>query len=402
MEPILDHQAVQDVGVEPSAQWTHIVEEAVTHRVSDIHLSAQRLGCDLLFRIDGKLYPQTQLDPDLSRRLIGHVQSIAGMDVAEHRKPHEGRLKVEIADRQVELRISVVPTLHGQDMVVRVFDRTVGLMEIDELGMLDGQQDTIDDIIERPNGLILVSGPTGSGKTTTMYSMLRLIAGSGRKICTIENPIEYDLQGVSQTQISPRVGLGFAEMLTALLRQDPDVIMVGEVRDAETARTAVRAANTGHLVLATTHASRASRAIETMLFLDVHPFFLATALRCVIAQVLVRTICPECRTELPETGEMLIEPKVREMLTDADEAHLSQGEGCASCHQSGYQGRMGLFELFVPDETTRKMVLNRAPAGEIDEYIAQAETLSLTDVGKLAALRGRTTIEEIVSVLPNL
>ncbi|MFW5690590.1 MAG: GspE/PulE family protein, partial [Planctomycetota bacterium] len=245
-------------------------------------------------------------------------------------------------------------------------------------------------------------GPTGSGKTTTMYSMLRLIAGSGRKICTIENPIEYDLQGVSQTQISPRVGLGFAEMLTALLRQDPDVIMVGEVRDAETARTAVRAANTGHLVLATTHASRASRAIETMLFLDVHPFFLATALRCVIAQVLVRTICPECRTELPETGEMLIEPKVREMLTDADEAHLSQGEGCASCHQSGYQGRMGLFELFVPDETTRKMVLNRAPAGEIDEYIAQAETLSLTDVGKLAALRGRTTIEEIVSVLPNL
>jgi len=402
MDPILDHQAIQDVGGEPSAQWTHIVEEAVTHRVSDIHLSTQRLGCDLLFRIDGRLYPQTQLDLDLSRRLIGHVQSIAGMDVAEHRKPHEGRLKVEIADRQVELRISVVPTLHGQDMVVRVFDRTVGLMEIDELGMLDDQQNVIDDIIERPNGLILVSGPTGSGKTTTMYSMLRLIAGSGRKICTIENPIEYDLQGVSQTQISPRVGLGFAEMLTALLRQDPDVIMVGEVRDAETARTAVRAANTGHLVLATTHASRASRAIETMLFLDVHPFFLATALRCVIAQVLVRTICPKCRTELPETGEMLIEPKVREMLTDADEAHLSQGEGCASCHQSGYQGRMGLFELFVPDETTRKMVLNRAPAGEIDEYIAQAETLSLTDVGKLAALRGQTTIEEIVSVLPNL
>jgi type II secretory ATPase GspE/PulE/Tfp pilus assembly ATPase PilB-like protein len=374
---------------------------AVKHRVSDIHLTAQKLGCNLLLRIDGQLYPQTQLAPELSRKLIGHVQSIAGMDVAEHRKPHEGRLKADVADRNVELRISVVPTLHGQDMVVRVFDRAIGLFSIDELGMLENQQDVIDDIIERPNGLILVSGPTGSGKTTTMYSMLRMIAGAGRKICTIENPIEYDLNGVSQTQISPRVGLGFAEMLTALLRQDPDVIMVGEIRDTETARTAVRAANTGHLVLATTHASRASRAIETMLFLDVHPFFLATALRCVIAQVLVRTICPECRTELPETGEMLIEPKIRELLTDADEAHLSQGEGCPACHQSGYQGRRGLFELFVPDETTRTMILNRAPAGEIDEYIETAETLSLTDVGKLAALRGQTTIEEIVSVLPN-
>jgi type II secretory ATPase GspE/PulE/Tfp pilus assembly ATPase PilB-like protein len=402
MEPILDHQSIRDAGDEPSTQWSYIVRQAVEHRVSDIHLAAQKLGGNLMFRIDGRLYPQTQIDSEAARRLIGHVQSIAGMDVAEHRKPHEGRLKPDLPDRAVDLRISVVPTLHGQDMVVRVFDRSIGLMDIDELGLLENQRDVIDDIIERPNGLILVSGPTGSGKTTTMYSMLRMIAGAGRKICTIENPIEYDLNGVSQTQISPRVGLGFAEMLTALLRQDPDVIMVGEIRDAETARTAVRAANTGHLVLATTHASRASRAIETLLFLDVHPFFLATALRCVIAQVLVRTICPECRTELPETAPMPIEPKVRELLTDADEAHLSQGEGCQACHQSGYQGRMGVFELFVPDETTRQMILNRAPAGDIDEYIDEAETLSLTDVGKLAALRGRTTIEEIVSVLPNL
>ncbi len=402
MEPILSRKQLLEAGPEPSAIWNNIVDSAVHHRVSDIHLLAQKELDTLAFRVDGDLREQAEVPHDLGKRLIGHVKSISGMDVAEHRRPDEGRLKLEAGDRVVELRISVVPTLHGQDMVVRVFDRTVGLIDLPELGLLETQMDAVRDMTDRPHGLMLVSGPTGSGKTTSMYAMLREIAGRGRKIVTIENPIEYDLDHVNQTSVNPRIGLGYAEMLTALLRQDPDVIMVGEIRDAETAVTAVRAANTGHLVLATTHASRASRAVETLLFLGVHPFFLATALRCVMAQALVKTICPECKTELPETAEMIIEPKVREIVEEGESAHLYQGSGCDACHQSGYRGRMGLFEVFVPDEEIRAMILDRRPASELDEAIQRSEALSLSDVGKLAALRGQTTIEELVAELPGL
>ncbi|MFP4052887.1 MAG: GspE/PulE family protein [Phycisphaerae bacterium] len=402
MEPILAREQLLEVGPEPSAIWNNIVDTAVHHQVSDVHLLAQKELDTLAFRVDGDLRKQAEIPSDLGKRIIGHVKSISGMDVAEHRRPDEGRLKLEVSDRTVELRISVVPSLHGQDMVVRLFDRTVGLMDLPDLGLLDSQMDAVRDMIDRPHGLMLVSGPTGSGKTTSLYAMLREIAGRDRKIVTIENPIEYDLKHVNQTSINPRIGLGYADMLTALLRQDPDVIMVGEIRDTETAVTAVRAANTGHLVLATTHAARASRAVETLLFLGVHPFFLATALRCVMAQVLVKTICPECRTELPETAEMIIEPKVRELVQEGESAHLYQGSGCDACHQSGYQGRMGLFEVFVPDENIRRMILNRKPAAKLDKAIQQSETLSLSDVGMLAALRGRTTIEELVAELPGL
>jgi len=294
MHIVFNVREVLPADADPSTVWDALVFSAVHNRVSDIHILAQRQATELAFRIDGDMRPQGEISNEFARKLISHVKSISGMDIAEHRRPTEGRLKVQAGDRTVDLRLSSIPSIHGQDLVVRIFDHTVSLMELTQLGLMREQLDTIYDLIARPHGLILVSGPTGSGKTTTLYAMLQHLSGRARKIVTIEDPVEYDLPGVNQTQVNYRIGVDFAHMLTALLRQDPDIIMVGEIRDEETAVTAVRAANTGNLVLATTHATRASRAVETMLSLGVHPYFLAVALRGVLAQVLVKQICPHC------------------------------------------------------------------------------------------------------------
>ena len=357
---------------------------------------------ELAFRLDGQLHHQGTIEHGLARRLVSHVKTLADIDLGEHRRPTEGRMNLRTGDRPVDLRVSAVPTIHGQDMVVRIFDRTISLIDMAELGLHAEQLDYMQDAIRRPHGLILVSGPTGSGKTTTLYAMLRQLVGGGRKIVTIEDPVEYDLPGVNQTQVNPKIPVTFASLLTAILRQDPDIIMVGEIRDEETARTAVRAANTGHLVLATTHAIRASRAVETMLSLNVHPYFLAVSLRAVLAQVLVKRICTTCSTPLPETAEMIVEEPVRSRLDDPTSVCLHAGTGCHDCYGTGYRGRMGLFELFMPGAKTKQLILHRRPASEIEEVFADDDILTLEQAGKLAALKGQTTMEEIVAILPML
>ena len=402
MEPIFDVQCTVSSDADPTLVWEDIVLKAARTRISDIHLMAQKEGLELAFRLDGDMLPQGMLPHDFGRRLISHVKTVADIDLGENRRPTEGRMKLTVEDRAIDLRVSVVPTIHGQDMVVRVFDRTISLLEMNELGLLPEQQDYLGDMIHRPHGLVLVSGPTGSGKTTSMYAILRRLAGHGRKIITIENPVEYDLPGVNQTQVHPRIGVTFASMLTAILRQDPDIIMVGEVRDEETAITAVRAANTGHLVFATTHATRASRAVETMLSLGVHPYFLAVALRGVLAQVLVKRICPNCKTPLPETADMIVDEDVRRRLPEGTETRLYQGAGCEQCYGSGYSGRMGLFELFMPDDNIKQLILDRRPAIEIERATVKANMVSLDQSGKIAAITGQTTMEQLVDVLPML
>ncbi|HAU38635.1 MAG TPA: ATPase [Phycisphaerales bacterium] len=402
MHIVFNVREVLPADADPSMVWDALVFAAVHNRVSDIHILAQRQATELAFRIDGDMRPQGEISNEFARRLISHVKSISGMDIAEHRRPTEGRLKVQAGDRTVDLRLSSIPSIHGQDLVVRIFDHTVSLMELTQLGLMREQLDTIYDLIARPHGLILVSGPTGSGKTTTLYAMLQHLSGHARKIVTIEDPVEYDLPGVNQTQVNYRIGVDFAHMLTALLRQDPDIIMVGEIRDEETAVTAVRAANTGNLVLATTHATRASRAVETMLSLGVHPYFLAVALRGVLAQVLVKQICPHCKTPLPETTEMVLEDAVRRRLPDNAETQLYEGRGCDHCLGTGYRGRLGLFELFAPDENIKQLIVDRQPAMEIDKAIRKAELLTLEEVGKLALVTGQTTLHQLADVLPTL
>jgi len=387
---------------EPALVWEAMVAKAVEVRASDIHVLAQQDGSTLAFRLDGDLREQGSLSADFTRRLISHVKSIAGADISEHRRPTEGRLKISAVGRLVDMRISTVPSIHGQDLVVRVFDHEVGLFGLDELGLLQEQLRLVQDIISRPHGLVLVSGPTGSGKTTSLYAMLQHLTGGTRKIVTIEDPVEYDLTGVSQTQINTRVGVGFNVMLTALLRQDPDIIMVGEIRDQETAATAVRAANAGNLVLATTHATRASRAIETMLSLSVHPYFLAVALRGVIAQVLVKRVCTACKTALPETADMILDDAIRQRLPADCKAQLHEGTGCERCYHTGYHGRMGLFEVFAPDGTIKDLVVARRPAADIDRAAADSGMLSLEQVAKLAVVTGQTTLNELADNIPTL
>ena len=381
--------------------WDAMVTRAAQYRVSDIHLLCQREGYDVAFRIDGDIEVQGELSHEFGKRLIGHVKSVAGMDIAEHRRPTEGRLKLPAAGRTVDLRISVVPSIHGPDLVVRLLDAEISLLKLPELGMRGEQNDIVSDILDRPGGLILVTGPTGSGKTTTLYAILQQLAGTRRKIITIEDPVEYDLAGINQTQINPRLGVTYASMLTAILRQDPDVIMVGEIRDPETAMTAVRAANMGNLVLATTHASRASQAVETILSLGVHPFFLAVALRGVIAQVLVKRICANCRQGIPETVDMVLDRAIGSRLAGTV-AQLHQGQGCEQCYHTGYKGRMGLFELFIPDAHIKQLIMNRCSAVDIETIMAERGWLTLEQTGILAAVTGKTTMEEAIRVLPTV
>jgi len=396
---------------DPVLVWEAIVNRAVSQRVSDIHILAQKDSFELAFRLDGDLHRQGILSTAFAKHLISHVKTMADIDLGETRRPTDGRMKLSVpassgpgnnSDRDVDLRVSTVPSIHGQDMTVRVFDHTVSLMQLDELGMLAEQLDLTYDMLSRPHGLVLVSGPSGSGKTTTLYAMLQHLAGSTRKINTIEDPVEYDLDGANQTQVHPRIGVTFATMLAAILRQDPDVIMVGEIRDEETAITAVRAANTGNLVLATTHATRASRSVETMLSLGVHPYFLAVALRGVMAQVLVKRVCPNCATALPDTADMIIEPELQRRLGSQEHPSLHMGSGCEKCFGTGYHGRMAVFEQFIPDDEVKQLILDRRPAVEIDQAIKDAEMLTMEQAGKLAAIKGKTTMEELVRVLPNL
>jgi len=403
MKPIFNVQEIVNAGSDPTLVWEAIVSTAVKANVSDIHVLSQKKGCALVYRLDGDMRPQGVFENEFARRMINHVKSLSEIDLGENRRPVEGRMLMDFDSKSVDLRVSVIPSIHGQDMVVRMFDRTISLMDLNDLGMLSEQLNFVSDMISRPHGLILVCGPTGSGKTTTLYAMLRKLAGKDRKIMTIENPAEYELEGVNQTQVNPRIGVTFAALLAAILRQDPDVIMVGEIRDEETAITAVRAANTGNLVLATTHATRASRAIETMLGLNVHPYFLAAALRGVMAQVLVKRVCPHCREALPDTRDIIVDADLVGRLQHEDvKPQLYHGRGCEICYDSGYHGRVGLFELFLPDDNIKQLILDRRPALEIEAAACKARMLTLEQSGKLAALKGLTTMEEIVDSLPNV
>lgn len=408
---IFDVASIITNKADPILVWQAMVNRAVEERVSDIHILAERDGYELAYRLDGDLRRQGRFAEKFGRHLISHVKTMANIDLGETRRPTDGRMKLSVpvapsagsgGIRDIDLRVSTVPSIHGQDMTVRIFDHTVSVMELAQLGMLDEQLQMAYDIISRPHGLILVSGPSGAGKTTTLYAILRRLAGATRKINTIEDPVEYDLDGANQTQVHPRIGVTFATMLAAILRQDPDIIMVGEIRDEQTAITAVRAANTGNLVLATTHATRASRAIETMLSLGVHPYFLAVALRGVMAQVLIKHICPKCSQPLDDTVDMIVEPELKKRLGKDFDARLHMGSGCEHCFGTGYHGRIALFEQFVPDDAIRQLILDRRPAVEIDQAIKDAEMLTLEQAGKLAALKGETTMEELVRVLPTL
>ncbi|MCH7704736.1 MAG: type II/IV secretion system protein [Planctomycetes bacterium] len=384
----------------PSECFNTLVRYAAHLEAGDLYFSAQREGYWVTLRCDGMLERLGCVPRTWGERVIGYGKVEARLDPAEHRRPQDGRLMVLDDGHPIDVRVSSMPTFFGEDLALRILDRRNQLFAVSGLGLTPRDRNAILSLIRQPHGLILVSGSTGSGKTTTLYALLSELNDGSRKINTLEDPLEFDLAGVNQTQINPRIGLEFADLLPAALRQDPDVIMIGEVRDPQTATIAVRAAVTGQLVLATLHAAKASGAIHSMLGLGANPHLLAGALRGVIAQQLMRRICPACSERLDETDRLSTFDDVRDMFPDdAAPPLLHQGRGCDECRRTGYRRRIALFEILLCTRSISRMVEREATPDEIEQQAIADGLLPFRSSAKLAVGQGITTLEEAMRVM---
>jgi type II secretory ATPase GspE/PulE/Tfp pilus assembly ATPase PilB-like protein len=378
----------------------YLLEFAVDRGVSDLFFLAGEEHTEVAARHLGILRPLTTISNDLGRHCMAHIKASAGMDVAERRRPLDGRWLTERLGRRIDLRISTIPTLYGEDFTLRLLVRDSMLLRLDALGMFRKEHNELLKLLASPSGLILVTGPTGVGKTTTLYACLNHLNNGQRKINTIEDPIEYAIPGIRQAQINPRLKLDFPDLLRGVLRQAPDIIMVGEIRDPVTAQTAVRAANSGHLVLATLHAPIAAGAIQSMLSLEVHPHFLASSLRGVIAQRLVRTLCPHCKAGFDISVAPLTFEEVKPWL-GADEGHtLYAAVGCARCNNTGYVARTGVFEVLTVSADLRRLILAREPTPVLRQKAIEEHMIEIRQAALLAVARGQTTSEEVLRVIP--
>jgi type II secretory ATPase GspE/PulE/Tfp pilus assembly ATPase PilB-like protein len=355
----------------------------------------------VLVRHLGTMRPATVLPLDLGRRAMAHLKAIAGMDVAEKRRPQDGRLVYEyLPDQVLDMRINIIPTLYGEDFTLRLLPRKSQLLALENLGLLRSDFNKLLDLLNSPGGFVLVTGPTGSGKTTTLYACLNYLNTSERKINTIEDPIEYALAGIRQSQVHPQLGIDFPDLLRNVIRQAPDVIMIGEIRDPATAEAAVRAANSGQLVLATLHAPLAAGAIQSMLSLGVHPHFLASSLLGTISQRLVRTLCPECKRAYPLGDSPHSFDEVQKWLGPNEGQVLYGPVGCPACHMLGYAGRSGVFEVLPLSRAIRNLILARQPTEAIRRQAIQDGMIEFRHAALLKVAQGHTSIEEVVRVVP--
>ncbi len=382
--------------LEASEIWDRMLTVATREQASDIHITHQADGVHVTVRVDGRLMPQGMLSGELGQRVTNHVKILARLDVGERRQPQDGHANQTIDGRPIDLRVSILPTSHGEAAAIRILDREAGVLDLDQLGLTAGQLRDVTGLVESPSGLILVTGATGAGKTTTLYALLQHLAHDHLKIVTVENPIEYDLPGIDQSQVNRRIGLDFSTLVRSVLRQDPNVIMIGEVRDTETAEAVVRAANSGRLVFATTHAIHCAAAIESLIALGAHPHFVARSFRGAIAQTLVRRLCPYCTVTLEETADMDLLDDVLRLMEPGAQPRLSLGRGCPHCHHTGYRGRLGIFEVLVASDAIRQMISNGVPTRDVYNWAAQQRMVTISQAGKLAAMRGQTSIEELM------
>jgi len=370
-----------------------LLTEAVKESASDIHIEPFENRLVVRFRIDGVLREALTSRRAVAPLLVSRVKVMAKLDIAEKRIPQDGRISLRVAGRAVDVRVSTLPSGHGERVVLRLLDKQAGRLDLDHLGMEPKAQKLMDELIHKPHGIILVTGPTGSGKTTSLYASLTRLNETSRNIMTVEDPIEYYLDGIGQTQVSTKVDMTFARGLRAILRQDPDVVMVGEIRDLETAEIAVQASLTGHLVLSTLHTNTAVGAVARLRDMGVEPFLLSSSLLGLAAQRLVRKLCPECKQPYqPEERE-------REMLGfPADQSlTLYKPHGCEACNHSGYRGRMGIYELVPVDDRMRTMIHDGSGEQQLEAY-ARKLSPSIREDGRRKILAGETTIEEVVRV----
>ncbi len=367
--------------------------EAIKEGASDIHIETFENQLVVRFRVDGVLREILRPNRKLSSMLVSRIKVMAKLDIAEKRVPQDGRITLRIAGRAVDVRVSTMPSSHGERVVLRLLDKNNARLNLEDLGMTLQNRNHFSSLIRKPHGIILVTGPTGSGKSTTLYAGLSEINSRDRNILTVEDPIEFDLPGIGQTQVNPRVDMTFARGLRAILRQDPDVVMVGEIRDIETAQIAVQASLTGHLVLSTLHTNTAAGAITRLEDMGIEPFLLSSSLLAVLSQRLVRTLCPDCKKpHTPDASEL-------EVLGQSatSETTIYKPHGCAACNQTGYRGRTGIHELLLVDEKVREMMHEGVGEQAIERYI-RTSTPSIREDGCSKVLAGETSLEEVLRV----
>jgi len=378
-----------------------ILFRALQLRASDIHVHPYEEKIQIRYRIDGILYDALSLNRNVLPLIISRIKVMAGMDIAERRLPQDGRCSVRLGQREVDLRISTVPTSYGERSVLRILDKSTGLFELDELGLWGEDLSKLDSLLSRSHGVIFVTGPTGSGKSTSLYSCLNRINSAEKNVITIEDPIEYQLKGISQIQVAAKKGMTFATSLRHVLRQDPDVIMVGEVRDIETARMAIQSSLTGHLVFSTLHTNDSAGAVSRLLDLGVEPYLVSSSLIAIIAQRLVRKVCPNCKKAMePSARDLralgLGNGKISDSIKKGGEFFV--GAGCDKCFQTGYRGRTGIYELLLINEEIQDMIYKRDTAGTIKKIALQMGMQTLRMDGARKVLAGVTTVSEVLRV----
>jgi general secretion pathway protein E len=373
-------------------------ENAVEFRATDIHIEPFRGTLQVRLRVDG-LLRQLQAPPaDMARAIISRVKILAGLNIAERRLPQDGRARIRVGRLDLDLRVATMPTAHGEAAILRVLERNPRLLDLTRLGLAGRDREVLSTHLQAPHGLMIVAGPTGSGKTTTLASALGLLNSPTRKILTIEDPIEYEITGVNQSQVKPNIGLTFASALRAFLRQDPDVIMVGEMRDGETAKIGIQASLTGHLVLTTLHTNTAAAAVTRLLDMGVEPFLLASTIRCIVGQRLVRVLCPDCRRKTPVDAALLArEPRFVALGIKEGEA-IGEPVGCGRCSGSGYRGRQGVFEVLEVTDPIRRLIGTRADDAEIERVARGQGMTTIIEDGLAKCRAGVTSVDEILRV----
>jgi len=371
-----------------------ILYQAIQDRASDIHFEPFENEFKIRYRVDGALYEMSPPPRHLALPVISRVKVMANMNIAERRLPQDGRIQKNIAGRSVDLRVSTLPTQFGESLVLRVLDRTTVNLDLEALGMPDYIHDFLLEVIHRPNGIFIATGPTGSGKTTTLYSCLRKINTIDSKLLTAEEPVEYDLEGIVQVPVNEAIGLTFARILRSFLRQDPDRIMVGETRDLETAQIAIQASLTGHLVFTTLHTNDAPGAVTRLIDMGVEPFLVSSTLEAVLGQRLLRSICPKCRTAYQPNEALLAE--LDTSRRDIGEKQFYYGKGCDACNNTGYKGRKGIYELLQITDPIRELINERAPTVTLKQKAIELGMVTLRQDGLRSIFAGDTTIEEVL------
>ena len=373
-----------------------MLSQAVKARASDIHVEPYQDKLKVRYRVDGILYDKLAPPKRIQSTLVSRIKVMAKLNIAEKRLPQDGRMEIRIADKNVDIRVSTIPTAFGERVVLRLLDKSTVLLELSDLGLPEERLKLVDRLIRTPHGIILVTGPTGSGKTTTLYAALNTINNPDINIITIEDPVEYQIEGIGQIQVNPKIGLNFANGLRSIVRQDPDVILVGEIRDMETAEISIQSALTGHLVFSTLHTNDAASAVTRLIDMGIEPFLVSSSVMAILAQRLVRVVCDDCKEAYAPHEESLESIDITPEM--AAGRKIYRGKGCPSCLNTGYRGRTGIFELMILDDSIKNLILKTSDANAIKRQAVEQGMLSLRQDGAQKVLDGITTIEEVFRI----